>query len=639
MITPEQYELCEQILKNKNLEYEERVEQIEGVLRNGTMLTGKALEDAVLGALWKHRHAERGEDEAPHRQTVIRRSSPAPWQAHRAPTPTGSPKPSSSPALTSAFPVSRPSFSRARSAASPFASPKPSPRMAIAQPIPHSPSLNRYEFSSASPAPPDSYDDFDSDYIDSLIEDETGSNASFNSTGTLNAAATEWVPQSSMSMSTFDMLRNVLGDQMSDDQIESALEENSYDLVSTMAALYSSNDPKPKDTIDNIDGNILVGKSMAAQPRPGTPGSTKSPVVCKYWLASGSCLRADCRFAHDTTGYLCKYWMQGHCLAGDNCQFSHDPSVLLSNLNVTEQSNPKNMSLQDSVEQFPSLGPTIPSGPRSNVPQFKLPMTSNLPSPYHVSNQSGLGAPASRPYRPSSRHSSRPTTPSSLSMDDPDAFPTLGSLPGKRGSKHHGNRSRRGGAASADDNNTAASSLADIVKMSSPSPSPAQMSLRRAAHTNTERTRNPGGRGTDFGKTIPEPKHIPWLETGNKANEQYLRYRAEAIKHGSIRNKFLQRYVLRILDLLLKLTTIAPLKHGIATMPVLRRHSPFVVKPRTRRCEKHIVLPPKLSILNAMHICPTAVMKRCISTYTAYIRKKPSNISRTLCMSIGCLLV
>jgi hypothetical protein len=31
------------------------------------------------------------------------------------------------------------------------------------------------------------------------------------------------------------------------------------------------------------------------------------------------------------------------------------------------------------------------------------------------------------------------------------------------------------------------------------------------------------------------------LETGARANQQYLKFRQEAIKHGSIRNKFLQR--------------------------------------------------------------------------------------------------
>ena len=93
---------------------------------------------------------------------------------------------------------------------------------------------------------------------------------------------------------------------MSDDQIESALEEQSYDLAATIASLLGTDNPGSRNLTEN-DSSILVGKSMAAsQARPSTPGSSKSPIVCKYWLASGSCLRADCRFAHDTSGYLCK---------------------------------------------------------------------------------------------------------------------------------------------------------------------------------------------------------------------------------------------------------------------------------------------------------------------------------------------
>jgi len=162
--------------------------------------------------------------------------------------------------------------------------------------------LNAYEFSDASPAP-DIYGDYGSDTVDWLMGDETASNAS--STGSLSAAAPEWVPQPDMS--PYDMLRSVFGDQMSDNQIESALEEHSYDLSATIAALLGPDRVSSTITTSGAN-NILVGKSMAAsQIRPGTPGSSKSPIVCKYWLASGSCLRADCRFAHDTSGYLCKY--------------------------------------------------------------------------------------------------------------------------------------------------------------------------------------------------------------------------------------------------------------------------------------------------------------------------------------------
>lgn len=306
MITAEQYSLCRSILENKELEEEDKTEQLEELLRKETSLRGSALEGAVLDALWRHRNAGRGEEELPQRHTVIRKSSPAPWQMNRVPTPIGSPPPSSSPALSSVFPASRPSFSRQRSTASPFASPRPSPRLAFAQPMPHSPSLNAYEFSDADANPvPDVYGDFGSDTVDWLVGDETASNASSTGTGSLSAAAPEWVPQPDMS--PYDMLRSVLGDQMSDNQIEAALEEHSYDMAATIATLLGTEATPPK-TSAVIDGNVLVGKSMAAnQVRPATPGSSKSPIVCKYWLASGSCLRADCRFAHDTSGYLCKY--------------------------------------------------------------------------------------------------------------------------------------------------------------------------------------------------------------------------------------------------------------------------------------------------------------------------------------------
>lgn len=304
MITSEQYQLCRPILNNKSLEDEDKIEQLESLLRKETSLSGTALENTVLDALWRHRNASKGEDEPLQRHTVIRKSSPAPWQVNRVPTPIGSPPASSSPALSSVYPAARPSFSRQRSAASPFASPRPSPRLALAQPIPHSPNLNAYEFSDSSPAP-DIYGDFGSDTVDWLVADETASNASSTGTGSLSAAAPEWVPQPDMS--PYDMLRSVLGDQMSDDQIESSLEEHSYDLAATIASLLGAENMAIKPT-PQPENSVVVGKSMAAmQARPSTPGSSKSPIVCKYWLASGSCLRADCRFAHDTSGYLCKY--------------------------------------------------------------------------------------------------------------------------------------------------------------------------------------------------------------------------------------------------------------------------------------------------------------------------------------------
>ena len=106
MITVEQYQRCKTILDNKSLEEEDKVEQLEELLRKETTLSGSALENAVLDALWRYRNASKGGDDLPQRHNVIRKSSPAPWQVNRAPTPLASP-PSSSPALVN---ISRCSF-------------------------------------------------------------------------------------------------------------------------------------------------------------------------------------------------------------------------------------------------------------------------------------------------------------------------------------------------------------------------------------------------------------------------------------------------------------------------------------------------------------------------------------------------
>ncbi len=307
MITDDIYELCHPILEDKDLEEEDKVEKLEELLRKQTALNGSALDNTILDALWRHRNAVKpGSGEAPSRHTVIRKSSPAPWQMPRAGTPLASPLISSSPAAPPGFP-SRPSFSRQKSTApSPFASPRPSPRLTLAQPIPHSPNLNAYEFSDSSPAP-DIYGDYGSDNVDWLVADDTASNASSTGTGQLSAAAPEWLPQPDMS--PYDILRSVLGDRKTNEEIEDALEKNSYDLGATIAQLSDGDIIDQQATSDTYqhNGAVLVGKSMnIEQVRPVTPNTGKSPIVCKYWLASGSCLRADCRFAHDATNHVCK---------------------------------------------------------------------------------------------------------------------------------------------------------------------------------------------------------------------------------------------------------------------------------------------------------------------------------------------
>lgn len=142
--------------------------------------------------------------------------------------------------------------------------------------------------------------------------------------------------------------------------------------------------------------------------------------------------------------------------------------------------------------------------------------------------------PGSRPQsRTGSRHTSRAATPSVPAVDDNEAFPSLGSAAAAKPVKrHHGKRGGHGH----NKEQIAPNNLADVVRMS-PSPGPVQ--LRKTLRTAKSFT---GSReNSAAAQSIPAPEHIPWLETGDSANKAYLQARAEAFKHGSLRNKFLQR--------------------------------------------------------------------------------------------------
>ena len=235
----------------------------------------------------------------------------------------------------------------------------------------------------------------------------------------------------------------------------------------------------------------------------------------------------------------------GNCLAGDGCPFSHDPSALISNLSVSSNSRPVSpapsslFQVDTNSDAFPPLSSAGMEDQWANQYNNRYPSLGSkiIPPGLHpgMGRRNGSMTHLARPNsRPTSRHQSRPElNPAASSVDDPDAFPTLGSLAAKRGSKHHGHRSRHGHSSTEKES---PSSLADVVRMS-PSPAPVQMRKLDAGR----KVRSHGGIEGSTGRKIPEPQHIPWLETGLKANQQYLKHRAEAIKHGSVRNKFLQR--------------------------------------------------------------------------------------------------
>lgn len=248
----------------------------------------------------------------------------------------------------------------------------------------------------------------------------------------------------------------------------------------------------------------------------------------------------------------------GSCLAGDSCIFSHDPALLVDRINIASsdaatgtasgQLQP-NFQVQD-YDAFPALQQHAnaqwahtPSSPSAiNIYKHSGSQGSNgyFPPtrPLFEARKTPLNglssSPASNSSRPTSRHQSRVPTPSIPAVDDNEAFPTLGTAGTKGPKKHHGKRGGHGHGHNNKEN--VPGSLADVVRMS---PAPASGTLRKGL---TKRGSYQNSRENSLAaNAIPAPQHVPWLETGEKTNQAYLKARQDAFKHGGLRNKFLQR--------------------------------------------------------------------------------------------------
>jgi len=547
MVSDKIYEICRATLENAEIEEEDKIDQLEELLSAApTSLKGKALEDAVLGSLWQWKSASDKKATPPPVRSVavVRSRSPAPW-LQRSGTPTStnaSPRPSS--AGLSAPPGL---LSRTKSSTqSPFQSPRASPRLPVATPvIPHSPRLSAYQFNESS-ATTENYGDYGSDTVDWLVNDDASSNTSFG-----DAGFSEFMSPYTSEMSPYDMLRYILQDNRSDDELEQLLEANGFDLgqtVNSVMEVQGAGLNTMATAIPEQNRTYLVGKSMSPSSRPATPaGQQKSPIVCRYWLATGHCARADCRFAHEVQNHVCKYWLQGNCIAGNSCLFSHDPATLMQQLNIansgsnTPQHFVPNFQLQD-YDSFPALTPST-SNPYDESGMALDP--TSLAATLHQQSLSGLfptfvptgprhGSGANS--RPGSRHASRAPTPAQPNFQDDEAFPTLGSAAAKpAGKRHHG---KRGGHGHHHTGPSQPSNLADVVRMS-PSPGPnSREAMRRGLRNNRSFTSS--RENSAAAMAISAPTDIPWLETGTNANAAYLKARQEAFKHGGLRNKFLQ---------------------------------------------------------------------------------------------------
>ncbi|KAK7745277.1 hypothetical protein SLS53_002772 [Cytospora paraplurivora] len=531
MVSDETYDICLPVLEDSAIEDEDKTDKLEELLKKETTLTGQSLENAVLDVLWRYREGGGNAHSPPAiRQTILRRPSPASFRTAATPL-SGSPRLGVSPLAPPGF---VPPFSRnLSSAASPFSSPRPSPRLAFSTPaIPHSPNLNAYEFANDTEPSRETFEDYTSDNVDWLVGDDAMSVASsFGGSSALNAAAPEFSSQAAP-MRPHDVLRSILGETRTDEEISEALNTHGYDLGAVLMSMMDQQG-SPSENASTEGNGYLVGKSMTPDARPTTPSDQRSGVICKFFLSSGSCMRADCRFSHDLSSHICKYWMSGNCLAGNTCIFSHDPALLINKLNVDgtstppSQKSPANIQVQD-YSNFPTLGTP------DSIPTFP-PSVGVTPPPGFKNIHATEFRPRSRP---GSRHQqNKEPSQAAPSLDDNEAFPTLGSAAAKPGKKHHG---KRGGHGHGPKEVYTPSSLADIVKMS-PSPGPTSSrpdSKRMSRNGSAQGIRN--GENSAAAQAIPSPKHIPWLETGDSTNKAYLKARQEAIRHSALRNKFLQ---------------------------------------------------------------------------------------------------
>ncbi len=309
MVSDETYDICLPVLQDASLEEEDKTDRLEELLKTVTTLHGQALENAVLVVLWRYREGGGvATSQPPIRQTILRRPSPASWRGPGTPV-SGSPRLGVSPLAPPGFVPS--SFSRTKSStASPFGSPRPSPRLAFSTPaIPHSPNLNAYEFASDSSPAQEIFGDYQADNVDWLVSDDAASVSSSAGTPSgLNAAAPEFSSSHQTDMTPYDMLRSILGPTRTDEEIDAALAMHGYDLGATIAAIMEGQLTDATLISAQVEETqtILVGKSMTPDARPTTPSDQKSGVICKFFLSTGQCLRADCRFSHDLSNHICK---------------------------------------------------------------------------------------------------------------------------------------------------------------------------------------------------------------------------------------------------------------------------------------------------------------------------------------------
>lgn len=205
--------------------------------------------------------------------------------------------------------------------------------------------------------------------------------------------------------------------------------------------------------------------------------------------------------------------------------------------------------LQNDYDAFPALQPASQEQ-WLGVQQRRYPVEYSGQNSYYLSpspgfkNRNAAFNQSSRPNsRPNSRHQHQQhhheLNPAAPSVDDPEAFPTLASLSArvtarKQYGKRGGSGNNRNGAGK--DNSPAA--------LAEPSRTTSSPTINQRKNNGKPTNNRPSTGNREISPAvlaIAAPKHVPWLETGDRENKSYMKYRLDAITHGHVRNKFLHR--------------------------------------------------------------------------------------------------
>lgn len=227
---------------------------------------------------------------------------------------------------------------------------------------------------------------------------------------------------------------------------------------------------------------------------------------------------------------------------GNNSNVSGSPTSNNSSARRPPRNSSDSLSaLQSSgSEQWPS--PSQTKHPAHGGMQGGSPH--RMGSPSTGSNMRGKHAGVNQAHRfsqtnsrPSSRHHKSDLNPSSLSVDDPDAFPTLSSTSTKASSKKpHTKKAQAKDGTLQKENNSGPSNV--MRSSSSPSPIP-RRPASKLNNSQNSRALNANADRSSASEDIPSPKNVPWFDQ-RPSNKEYLNYRRDAVAHCNEKLSFYQ---------------------------------------------------------------------------------------------------